>query len=236
MKTKTTKSPSRAKREKRLARLIGKPQAVMDQEDSFLSALSNLALDTPKTQLREGRNSRFWIRVGKSPSVDPLEAAKASVAPKKIEHVDQVVEDRLLTYRKEMPSILGSHIDLIREFFLTEIAPLTMASSGGALQSREVASRLLGTEIDSAIFSKFENMVSRAATLKMASFVIKYFDLPQESLSSILGAQGGGSAQPSPLEREVKAILDHLQTAPSRKDLKSLSESVRKLQTTTTQK
>lgn len=210
--------------------LIGKSQSAKDSEDAVLLSLSRIGSSAESESTSSdpfGRKSRFWFRMVDTDDVaKTVSRNKKLMSKKTVEHVDQSVEDRLSTYKKEMPPKLKSNIDAVREFFLTEIAPLTMASSGGAIQSRAVASRLVDSEIDSAIFSRFENMVNRASTLKMAMFVLKYFGLPEDQLSSILGLHNQAV---TPIEAEVKAILQKLNDAPSSRQMRELHGSINKL-------
>jgi hypothetical protein len=144
--------------------------------------------------------------------------------PKAVEHIDAEVESRLLTYRKEMPDILRNKVEKVREFFLTEIAPLTLASGGGNSQSREVVQRLLDTDVDTAMFARFENMVNRAATIKMAEFTLEYFQLPKEYLQSILGPTGNAP----PTDPILKELLTTLRDMPSKGDMKKYAEKTQR--------
>lgn len=226
---KTKAKTKKLRRPKPANNLVGLGQSEMEQQDSFLASLSRIAVTQSAPAPSKTRKSRFWFKI--DPVGEYVRESKKQLKPKELEHVDKDVEERLTTYRGELPPALNSNIKAVREFFLKEIAPLTMASSGGAMQSREVASRLLETEIDSAIFGRFENMVNRAAVIKMGLFVLDYFKLPADHYQALIGAQPaqGQAGSGSNLEAEVKKIMQQLQDAPTRKDISGLSNAVSRL-------
>lgn len=194
---------------------MGRPQAALDQEDAMLASLTNIAYSEkslPSNKLNSTRNSRFWFKLESTQSI--VDQRKVKLAPKEIEYIDAEVEGRLKTYRPQIGPLLQDNISIVREFFLTEIAPLTMASEGGTLQSKEVVQRLLDTEVDATLFSKFHTMVNKAANLKMAIFVASYFDLPESALSNLLGTE----------ESENKKLVNALSSLPSKNDLKNFLE------------
>lgn len=170
----------------------GAPQAQLDQEDALTQGLLTVAYSTvpaepvKKKVSRFGRReSRFWFRL--ESEHEKLEARKATFQAPVLEHIDDAVTTRLKTFKKEVPEALRSGIEEVREFFLTEIAPLTLAAPGGTLQARDVAERMFSTTIDTGIFARFDNMVNCATTIKVARFVLAYFDLPEEFLPMLLG-------------------------------------------------
>lgn len=187
----------------------GKPQNEMDQEDAVTSALSNLAYSTAKVGKKR---SRFFFTIETNAEV--IADIKQSMTKKKVEPIDAEVQTRLKQYRKDAPDQLKGRIAEVREFFLTEIAPRTLASSGGTIQATEVVQQLLETEVDQNIMSRFDNMVNRAATLKLADFVLRYFDLPQHHLEAIMGTG-------SQIDPVMKAVLEQLKNMPTRAEMKT---------------
>lgn len=202
--------------------LLGKSQEELDREDQLLSALSNLAYSVKETpdsgyDPSRKRTSRFWFKLETTDQF--VVKRKKSLAPKAVEHIDAEITDRLKTYEKELSPVLKDKINQVREFFLTEIAPLTLATSGGAIQSRAVAERMLDTEVDSAIFARFENMANRAATIKLGLFVLDYFGLPHSHFNELLG--GGQVKEKS---SELSQILEAIQN--SSRDVKKLPSEI----------
>jgi len=203
----------------------------LDKEDAFTASLSNLAYSSErqalgyKEKFAIPRKSRFWFTLNTDDAaVQKMQEATVVAAAK--QPIDAEVERRLALYRKEAPGQLQTKIAEIREFFLTEIAPRTLASSGGTIQATEVVQRLLETEVDQSIMSRFENMVNRAATLKLANFVLKYFDLPKSDIDAIIG---GNNNPKSSVEADIKAMLDQLKGMPTRSDIR---RDIQKMRTT----
>lgn len=208
--------------------LVGKNQEELDHEDQLLSALSNLAYSVEEVPNPENakrgnapvRTSRFWFRL--ETTSEMVAARKKKLAPKSVEHIDSEITDRLKTYEKELSPVLKDRIAQVREFFLTEIAPLTLATAGGAIQSRAVAERMLDTEVDSAIFARFENMVNRAATIKLGIFVLDYFGLPLTHFNDLVGATPHrGNSELSQVLEAINANNHFLRKLPTTSDLKS---------------
>lgn len=200
--------------------LIGKDQASLDKEDAFLARLSNIAYVEETSSKYGSRKSRFWFRVESTEQF--VKEKKKKLEKPTLEHIDEQVEKRTKTYEVELTPALKTKIELIREFFLTEIAPLTFASSAGGLQAKAVAERLLDTEIDASMFSRFDNMVNRAATIKMASFVLSYFNLPESHFNSLIGPRP--SAQ-DPVSDSIKELMDMMSHMPNKKTLKQEIDS-----------
>jgi hypothetical protein len=172
-----------------------------EKEDDVLSSLLNIAYVTPKAQepekpadLKE-RRSRFFYRPTESFSTDLDNRKRAQHPPplSSLTILDKEVEARKVTYASELPDSLQSNIESVREFFLNEIGPLTLAAQAGTAQAREVVQRTLNTEIDGLAFAQFERMVGKGATLKMARFIAGYLGLPRNAVESILN-----SIQPTP--------------------------------------
>ncbi len=187
--------------------VIGKSSAEQASEDALAASLGRLAYAIPS---KDNRRSRFWFKL----DTPPIEQIKEAMKPRELEHIDSEIVDRLEAYKAESPPILQKHIEDIREFFLTEIAPKTLATSGGTIQATEVVRRLLDTEVDGSTVSRFQNMVNRATTLKMAMFVCKYFGLPDSYLDSIVGNQ---PSQSSPQEQAVR-LMSQLALSQQRTD------------------
>lgn len=185
---------------------IGKTAAAQAAEDQLTISLSRLASTAAK---RHGRTSRFWFKVQESTApkrkasveVD-VDRMKAQMRPKEMEHIDSQVVDRLAEYKLESPSMYQGHIEKVREFFLHEIAPRTISAPGGAMQATEVLKRLLDTDVDESTVARFQNMLNRATTLKMAEFVASYFGLSKDHVPSIIG----GRAEPQ--QNSMQAMME----------------------------
>jgi hypothetical protein len=166
--------------------VVGLDLEQQEAEDSFLAGLTNIAYSRALPSLPyKSRKSRFWFTL--KTAADDVEVLKSKMQTKALEHIDSEVEARLGLYKEEVHPTLLANISKVREFFLTEIAPLTLASGVGALQGREVVQKLVDSPVDGALFSKFDQMVNRAATLKLSQFVATYFGL--EDSDRLLGIE-----------------------------------------------
>lgn len=171
--------------------LIGASKGELEKakanEDALAASLGRLAFSTPSKSPAK-RKSRFWFKMEEQPIVvSPQEMKK-----KKPQYIDQQIISRLEIYKQTSPKAFQRNIVAVREFFLNEVAPKTIAAAGGAGQAEEVLRRLLDTDIDESTAQRFAMMVNRAATLKMGQFVADYFGLPKEEISQIIGlAQPG---------------------------------------------
>lgn len=160
----------------------------MDAADNMLASLSDIAYSTAPAKaqvVQSKRKSRFFFRLSKSFSEEVAER-KQSFTPKQMTHVDAEVGKRLKEYRLEIPAELADNIDSVREFFLREIAPVTLATGAGATQAREVVKRLVGSDVDGTQFEKFERMMSHAVDIKMARYVARMLGLTKVEAVEIL--------------------------------------------------
>lgn len=77
-------------------------------------------------------------------------------------------------YRLQLPSLMEANIGEVRTFFLTEIAPLLLATSNGLQDAKEVLAAALEEEpAVSSYFSRIEKAVDVAVEVKILNFVTK---------------------------------------------------------------
>lgn len=153
------------------------------QHDALLAGLTNVAYSTARTPItRPVRNSRernpfFYFRT-KSFSED-VEERKESIEPQAaaLEHIDAEVEERLKTYQKELQVALEKNIATIREFFLTEVDPLSLGIQGGTAQVVSLMGRIFPDGVDTEQFGQFVHMAKQARKIKMANFIARYMGL-----------------------------------------------------------
>jgi hypothetical protein len=136
---------------------------------------------------------------------DTMDQHKEKYKPKKLIHVDADLDERATLYRKEMTPELKSKIERIREFFLKDIAPLTMASAGGALQAQKVVERYVDGKVDTTMVSSFDQMVQRAARIKLSHFVLDLFELPHSMMDELFPR----AAQDKP-EQRITSVLEQI--------------------------
>lgn len=194
-------------------------------EDVLAESLSRMAYSIPN-RAKENRKSRFWFTMEK-----PAEVSKKTMAPKKLEHIDSEIVDRLSNYKTTSPGIYQGNIEKVREFFLNEIAPRTISASGGTTQAAEVLRRMLDTDIDQSTAQRFANMVNRAATLRMAEFVVSYFGLDPKYLDSVVGLSSSqGTNQTA---TDLKFVLEHVDVTNKllKTELKQLARKIEDVKT-----
>lgn len=161
----------------------------LDNNDSLFASLTDIAyssvVDDKPTVLKERHTSRFFFRLGKS-FAETAKHGQKTFKAKEVTHVDHEVEKRLKNYRREVPAELAANIDEVREFFLREIAPISLAADAGARQAQEVVKRMLGSDIDGTQFEKFERMAAKAVEIKMARFISRQFGMTKREALQIL--------------------------------------------------
>src|SRR5271168_1882871 len=174
--------------------LLGTDAKKEEQDDDLLASLTSIAYATPQPYSEEVENasskrkSRFFFKPTQSFS-EEISKSKRAVAKRDLSALtilDAEVEGRRATYSKELPKALQSNIEKVREFFLKDIGPLALAAQAGTVQASQVMQLTLNTEIDGQAFSQFERMVSKASTIKMARFIAKYLNLPQNTVEELL--------------------------------------------------
>lgn len=160
--------------------------------DDLLASLSTLAFSSPTAPelvVTDESSTTYKSRFFFKPSVSfnqEVENRKQDFKPTALDHVDSVVEGRLSTYKKEMPVALSANIETVREFFLTQIAPLTLASVAGTSQAQDVVQRLVGSAVDGTVFDKYDKMLRSAINISMARFITQYLGLPKSAHTTLL--------------------------------------------------
>jgi hypothetical protein len=162
------------------------------RQDAVLSGLTNMAYGGGKKPItRPVRNRRennpfFYYRT--ESFAEAVGIQKAIVEPQKqaMQHIDQEVEDRLKTYEKELASSLEENIEKVREFFLTEIDPLSLGIQGGTAQVHSLMTRIFPDGVDTEQFVQFVHMAKQARKIKMANFITGYMGLELSDAERIM--------------------------------------------------
>jgi len=160
-----------------------------DNEDQALAAISELAYAAPEELTVEHEEkrfkSRFFFVLSESVHKE-VERNRGKFQKKELVVIDAEIDKRVKSYRKEAPNKIAGNINAVREFFLQEIGPLTLAGSAGTIQAQQVVQRMLNTEVDGTQFSKFERMSAEAVNIRMAKFIAKYYSLPKTDVLQLL--------------------------------------------------
>lgn len=133
------------------------------------------------------RRSRFFYSPTQS-FAEEVNASKSISEEKSLPHDNDEINSRVIQYSEELPTELGDRIHVLREYLLREWAPTALSANAATAQFIDVAQRTLGTAIDPAPLVKFERMIDRALTIKMADFVTKYAGLPKNKASDLLNS------------------------------------------------
>ena len=107
-------------------------------------------------------------------------------APPKIEYADQALTSQIKAVKVSLPKDMSGNIAAVRDFFVQELAPLTLALDPGATQAREILKSVVGTEMSPEPFYRFENMASKAVLIRMAHFLEDYLGLPEGTEDALL--------------------------------------------------
>jgi hypothetical protein len=168
-----------------------------DAADSLLAAVMSLGHATGKPQKKEkvlvgqawrtqsNKSSRFFYRPTKSLD-EELEHRKKIAEPRAIDLVDEQVAARTKTYTQELPQKLDKNIAKVREFWLKNVAPLTLAAQAGSDQAKDVVQRSLGAPIDNMPFMKFQRMLEQGLTIKMANYLVTYLGIPRNQVAELI--------------------------------------------------
>lgn len=164
---------------------------INSDDDDLLASLSEAATASPitveanTTKRNTKRKSKFFFTI-KSDFDRSVEDRIEQFKPKVLEHIDAELVKRSDDYLKELPPNLESNIANIREFFLRELSPLTLAMSPGSTQALDVVSRALGIQVDNGIIVQFERMFAKGINIKMSKYVASYLGLTAEDADILL--------------------------------------------------
>lgn len=192
-----------------------------------LGQIATAVPEEPVLTVGSGRKfkSRFFFVLDET-----LEQRKEKFKPKKLEHVDTHIVKRAAEFKTNSSADLRDKIQKIREYFLSEIAPLAMASASGAQQAQQVIERYLDGKADTTLISNFEIMMMRAAKVKLSLFVLELFGLDISYLSEL---------SPQPVEsqsnKRLNSVLDQVMSLLKKQDtgINVLTNQMRKLSTGT---
>jgi hypothetical protein len=183
---------------------VGAPDKALAAHDAFAASLARVAYSParqlPETSRAGKRKSRFFFTLEEDVKVVDA-VRKKQMAAKQLDHIDEAVESRLASYKGQAAPALKTNLEAVREFFLNEVAPRTLSASGGVIQATDIIQRMIDSEVDPGMRSRFDQMVNRAAVYKMGIFVTEYFGLPHDYLQGVMGIHSQ-----SPQDNEFKAL------------------------------
>ena len=133
--------------------------------------------------------------------------------------------------RKKFPELLEGRMTAMREFFLTELAPILLASSNGLEDAGEILKNALEEDVDvRPYFTRLERMLDVALEVRMADFICQFAGLsaPQRKvLTYLLFSKDTSNGLP------ISKILSAMQSLPDLQgQTKGATLPVRKVHTT----
>ena len=151
-----------------------KPSLETSIEDSLDFMLTRVATPVAKPEVeRSGRKSRFFFRRVE----DEVASLKQATKPKEVELDNAESIAYALGLKKLLLPVVKTNIETVRDFFINEIAPLSLALGAGALQASEAIKEVTGSGVEPSTFDKFDRMCHQAVILRMASFLEGYLGL-----------------------------------------------------------
>lgn len=168
--------------------LVGMTKEESEKRDKFLSQISRIARPVSKenkvnpVKSDSKYKSRFFFKVT---DVDEISIIESSVHAKSQEEpINTEIVHRSDKYAKELPSELRSSITKIREFFLKEIAPKSIALQGGLAQAKSVIEHQVG-EVDAPEMIWAEKFAAHSAKLRVLRFIKELFDLTDDEAEKL---------------------------------------------------
>jgi hypothetical protein len=171
---------------------------------------------TPKSK----RRSRFFFKLPE----DEMRELKALNAPKTVELDNAEFIAYAEALAVSLPPNVKLNLEKVRDFFIQEIAPLTLALSAGAEQAKAAIKVVTGSEVEPSTFQKFEKMAHLAVQLRMASFLEDYLALGAGSAVKLLPEPAHA---PKPLAPPTGE--DDSPTSGLRKDAKELRRTMQRI-------
>lgn len=169
--------------------LIGDSDEKAQQKDEVLARLASFAVSrgkSPPVKKSRKYSSRFFFEVAPSGNTNiDIELIKKSHISKPLIPVNKEIEDRKKVYEQQLSPALNKNLQVVREFFLTELAPKTFATDGGLNQVLEIVGEVVG-EIDPTALKQFERMAHQAVSLRLCRFAAKYFGLSKADTERLI--------------------------------------------------
>lgn len=159
--------------------------------DGILAELSSVAQMRPppdggpgiKRSLNPLR-SRFIFKL-RGPSDEEVRRKELTERPE-LPRSTKEVDDRSESYSVELPGLMEDRLNKIREFMLQELAPRMLAAQAGITQARYVVDRVAGAQMDDSTEHFFNQLMVKAANLRMCKFIAEYFGLQVEEVEGLL--------------------------------------------------
>lgn len=169
--------------------LVGMTVEESEKQDKFLSQISRIAYPVDKNNNKvkpvksdSKYKSRFFFKVTDKDEISVIENSVHS-RPQE-EPINIEIVQRSDKYAKELPNELKLAIIKIREFFLKEIAPKSIALQGGLAQAKAVIEQQVG-EVDASEMMWAEKFAVHSSKLRVLRFIKELFELTDDEAEKL---------------------------------------------------
>ena len=150
--------------------------------------------------------SRFFVK----DVSDIVADMKAANKPRRLEPDNKELSEFETRAKKTLPKLTQPNIKRVRQFFIEELAPLTMAVGAAVFQAKAVLKATTGEDPDPSAFANFERMAKSAVNLRMAQFLQDYLSLPAEAVSLLLESNSPARPPVRPTAPDMSQLTDAL--------------------------
>ena len=163
-----------------------KPSEMQASIDDMLSRVATpiAPVKAVAPTLKKRHRSRFFFSMFE----DEIASLKREAVPVKPEPENKEAIQYAEALGKTLPPVLKENIVTVRDFFIKEIAPLTLALGAGASQASEAIKAVTGSEVELSTLVKFEKMAHHAVVIKMSHFIERFLKLPANSTGELISA------------------------------------------------
>lgn len=144
---------------------------------NIADAIANVASSSSPAPPPKKSRSRFFFRVDKEDTIN-IREEDVPVNSDLVKATDDA--------QSSLPARMAPLVNDVRDFFVNELAPLTLAGITGAQQARAALAEVLGVEVDATTEVKFRSLLARAIDIKLASYVKNYMNLSEDEATLLL--------------------------------------------------
>lgn len=148
------------------------------------------------------RRSRFFFIL----TEDDLAERKKAVAKKEVALVDEDLNRMELKVRTELPLELEKNANKIRDFFLRELSPRTLAIETGLNQAITILKRN-GVDVDQSVPLMFLRMAQEGSAIRLSRFLETYLELPEGSARKLIAKPKEAKPKEHPVQPQNPNLI-----------------------------
>lgn len=168
-------------------------ETIQNLADALASSLTTVAASTPKSKPKEKEAKKLVTRKYNSSFFFSLkdeyleqERMRRMTEVKVLPSSTKAVVDASKELEKILPSRLEPNIEEVRDFFLHDLGPKTLASMSGLDEACAIIEQITGASVDRNTVDSFRRIMVQGSRLKMVQFVSKYLDLSEQSIKDLM--------------------------------------------------